>query len=71
MGGIETLRELRADPDLHDSIVFVLTTSRRDEDLVASYDLNVAGYMLKSEVGTEFLRLVQLLDHYWCLVQFP
>jgi CheY-like chemotaxis protein len=71
MGGIELLRHLRADPDLHDSIVFVLTTSKRDEDVVASYDFNVAGYLLKSDVGTEFVRLVRLLDHYWCVVQFP
>ncbi len=71
LGGIETLRRLRADPVLHDSIVFILTTSKRDEDIVASYDLNVAGYVLKSEVGAEFARLVRLLDHYWCVVQFP
>ena len=71
LGGIDMLRRLRADPALHDSIVFILTTSKRDEDIVASYDLNVAGYVLKSEVGAEFTRLVRLLDHYWCVVQFP
>lgn len=71
LGGIDMLRRLRADPVLHDSIVFILTTSRRDEDIVASYDLNVAGYMVKSEVGAEFTRLTRLLDHYWGVVQFP
>ena len=71
MNGIELLRRIRENDQYRDSIVFVLTTSKRDEDLVASYDLNVAGYMLKSDVGGEFIRLVQLLDHYWCVVQFP
>jgi len=71
MNGVELLRELRADPELHDSIVFVLTTSKRDEDRIASYDLNVAGYVVKSDVGAGFIRLIELLDHYWRIVEFP
>jgi CheY-like chemotaxis protein len=71
MNGLELLRALRADPELRDSIVFVLTTSQRDEDRLASYDLNVAGYMVKSDVGAGFLGMVQMLDHYWRVVEFP
>jgi len=71
MSGIEFLRSLRADPELRDSIVFVLTTSKRDEDRMASYDANVAGYVVKSDVGPGFVRLVELLDHYWRVVAFP
>jgi CheY-like chemotaxis protein len=71
VSGIEFLRSIRADPDLHDSIVFVLTTSKRDEDRVASYDLNVAGYMVKGDVGAGFLRLVEMLEHFWRIVEFP
>ncbi|HEY8430538.1 MAG TPA: response regulator [Sandaracinaceae bacterium] len=71
MNGIELLRELRADPELRDSIVFVLTTSKNDEDKMAAYQANVAGYIAKSEVGAGFMRLVTLLDHYWKVVEFP
>jgi CheY-like chemotaxis protein len=71
MTGIEFLKSLRADPDLRDAIVFVLTTSKRDEDRVASYDLNVAGYMVKGDVGAGFLRLVEMLEHFWRVVEFP
>ncbi len=71
MNGIELLAALRADDELRDSIVFVLTTSRRDEDRVASYNFNVAGYVVKSDVGAGFLRVVSLLDHYWRVVEFP
>lgn len=71
MSGLEFLAELRADPELKDSIVFVLTTSRSDEDRVASYNLNVAGYIVKSDVGAGFIRLIALLDHYWRVVEFP
>ena len=71
MSGIELLRELRADPDLHDSIVFVLTTSKSDEDKIAAYGANIAGYIIKSDVGAGFVGLVGLLDHYWKIVEFP
>lgn len=71
MNGLELLTELRADPELKDSIVFVLTTSRSDEDRVASYNFNVAGYIVKSDVGAGFVRLIGLLDHYWRVVELP
>lgn len=71
MSGIEFLRALRDDPELHDSIVFVLTTSKSDEDKMAAYGANVAGYILKGEVGTGFVGLVNLLNHYWTIVEFP
>lgn len=71
MDGIELLRTLRNDPQLSDSIVFVLTTSKSDEDKTAAYRANVAGYIVKGEVGRGFMRLVDLLDHYWKIVEFP
>lgn len=67
MNGIEMLRELRADETLRDTIVFVLTTSPRDEDKTTSYQLNVAGYFLKKDVK----ELVNLLSLYWQLNEFP
>jgi CheY-like chemotaxis protein len=71
MAGIEFLGHLRADPALQDSVVFVLTTSKSDEDRMASYDFNVAGYVIKSDVGTGFMHLVEMLEHYWKIVEFP
>ena len=71
MNGIEFLTELRADPELKGCIVFVLTTSKDQEDLVAAYDLNVAGYIVKSTISRDFLNLVDMLDHYWKVIEFP
>lgn len=71
MDGLTFLKELRADPDLRDSIVFVLTTSDADRDKVAAYDANVAGYMLKSRVGEMFVNLIELLEPYWRYIEFP
>ena len=71
MSGIELLRKLREDEDLRDSIVFVLTTSNDDQDKIEAFNLNVAGYMLKSDIGNSFMRAVQLIEKYWRVVELP
>jgi CheY-like chemotaxis protein len=71
MNGIEFLTELRGDDELQDSVVFVLTTSDREEDLADSYARQVAGYILKSSVGQGYHHLVNLLDSYWRVVELP
>jgi CheY-like chemotaxis protein len=71
MNGLEFLEELRKDEELHDAVVFVLTTSKADEDRAASYDKNVAGYIVKSDVGDGFLNVINLLDCYWRIVLLP
>lgn len=71
MSGLEFLKELRADEKLRDSIVFVLTTSDDDRDIVAAYEQNVAGYILKSSAGSDFVNLVSMLDMFWRFVEFP
>lgn len=71
MNGIEFLHKLRQDPKLKRSIVFVLTTSDREEDKVAAYNEQVAGYLLKSSAGKEFMNVVSLLETYWRIVEFP
>lgn len=71
MNGLEMLRKVREDEALRDTIVFVLTTSNDDKDKFEAYNLNVAGYMLKSDLGNSFLRAVSLVDHYWKVIEFP
>lgn len=67
MNGIELLKEIRNDQELKDSVIFVLTTSPRDEDINVTYKLNVAGYFLKQDVK----ELISLLSLYWTLNEFP
>jgi CheY-like chemotaxis protein len=71
MNGIELLRKIRQSVDYRDSIVFVLTTSNDEQDKIDAYDLNVAGYMLKTDMGTSFTRAISLIDNYWKVVEFP
>jgi CheY-like chemotaxis protein len=71
LNGLEFLQEIRQDPQLDKSIVFVLTTSKSDEDITASYKKQIAGYFVKNEVGEDFLDIVRLLKGYWKIVLFP
>ncbi|WP_253949015.1 response regulator [Mangrovicoccus sp. HB161399] len=71
MNGIELLREIRSDPKLRRLVCFVLTTSSSEQDIADAYDLNVAGYVVKSQAGEDFRQLVQLIDDYWTTVRMP
>jgi CheY-like chemotaxis protein len=71
MNGLEFLEGLRTDPLLTHAVVFVLTTSKSDEDLVAAYRQHVAGYVFKQHMDRDFLEVVGLIEHYWRLVELP
>jgi CheY-like chemotaxis protein len=71
MSGLELIQEIRQDEDLRTAIIFVLTTSSHEEDKFAAYNLNVAGYILKDNAGNDFIRIVNLLDCYWRIIEFP
>ena len=71
MNGMEFLRKIRESEEYRDSIVFALTTSNDEQDKLDAYNLNVAGYMLKTDMGTSFQRAISLIDNYWKVVEFP
>lgn len=71
MNGIEFLAALRKDPVHASAVVFVLTTSSADEDRLAAYREHVAGYIVKSQVGPDFIRMVTMLEAYWRVVELP
>jgi len=71
MSGLEFLKELRADENLSDLVVFVLTTSESEEDMLSSYRQHIAGYFVKGEAGEQFLDIVNVLDSYWKVVHLP
>ena len=71
MNGTQFVRALRADEHLHRLVVFILTTSKREEDKIAAYNLNVAGYIAKATAGEDFSNLVSLLDYYSRIVEIP
>ena len=71
MNGIEFLQTIRADDNLRNSVVFVLTTSNDSQDRTAAYSNFVAGYITKSKAGLEFRDLIRMLESYTKIVELP
>ncbi|WP_417377955.1 response regulator [Gimesia sp.] len=67
MNGLQFLDELREDPALCHTIVFVLSTSEHPRDIAKAYKKNVAGYFSKTQVDL----LVKMLSDYSQASLFP
>jgi len=67
MNGSEFLREIKADSDLRRIPVIVLTTSDEKRDRTDSFNLGVAGYMLKPVDYNQFIEVVRTIYRYWTL----
>lgn len=71
MNGIEFLQVAKNDPDLKRIPVVVLTTSKEEQDKVDSFNLGVAGYMIKPVDYLQFVEVVRTIDLYWTLSELP
>ena len=71
MNGIEFLRELRADPNLQQSSVVMMTTSNEERDRIEAFKLNVAGYLLKPVTFGQFAEVMTTINKYWGLMEMP
>ena len=71
MNGIQFLETIRADDSLKNAVVFVLTTSDADTDIIGAYAFNVAGYIVKSDARESFREAMNMLDIYWTIVALP
>ena len=71
MNGFEFLKIAKADAMLRKIPVVVLTTSDSDEGIVESYDLGVAGYIVKPVSYQQFAEAVKTIDMYWTLSKLP
>lgn len=67
MNGIEFLKVAKANGDLKRIPVIVLTTSHEEEDRMGTYNLSVAGYIIKPVEFDKFVEAVRLIDLYWTL----
>jgi CheY-like chemotaxis protein len=71
MNGIELLKAMKTNPNLRLIPVIVLTTSREDRDVIDSFDLSVAGYVVKPIDYTQFVETIKTINMYWSLSQLP
>lgn len=69
--GLEVLREIRTDESLKLIPVVVLTSSREDKDMVASYELGVNAYVVKPVDFHRFVDAVRELGIFWAVVNEP
>jgi len=71
MNGIEFLKIAKKDKRLRRIPVVVLTTSEEEQDMINSFDLGVAGYMIKPVGYQKFVEVVKTIDLYWTLSRLP
>ncbi len=71
MNGLEFLKELREDPELGRSVVFILTTSESEKDIFKAYELHTSGYVPKGLMGSSLEKALQMHDAFWKVVVLP
>jgi CheY-like chemotaxis protein len=71
MNGIEFLKAVKADTVLQHIPVVMLTTSTNDRDIIQSFHLSAAGYMIKPVDYKQFVETIRTIDTYWRLSRMP
>ncbi len=65
MNGIEFLESIKQDPLFHKIPVIVFTTSNNKVDIHATFEQQIAGYMVKPFDHKDYKDIVQLIKDYW------
>jgi two-component system, response regulator len=68
MDGIEVLREIRSNELTRHIPVVILSSSREERDLAASWDLGVNAYVVKPVDAKQFFDAVQTLGQFWAVI---
>ncbi|CAK0777618.1 Response regulator Rcp1 [Gammaproteobacteria bacterium] len=68
MNGQEFLTEIKKQEAFSAIPVVVMTTSEVERDVVASYRLGAAGFIVKPVDIAQFMATVRKLEDYWCTV---
>ncbi|HKN16124.1 MAG TPA: response regulator [Candidatus Sulfotelmatobacter sp.] len=66
--GLEVLQQLKSDEKLRMIPVVVLTSSREERDMVASYKLGVNAYVVKPVDFHEFVNAIKELGVFWAII---
>jgi CheY-like chemotaxis protein len=65
LNGIELLQIMKADDELQHIPVVALTVSKYEQDKLDTFNLGVAGYVIKAVDYDAFLRSMDIIIQYW------
>jgi CheY-like chemotaxis protein len=66
--GWEVLAEIKSDPVLKIIPIIVLTTSRSDQDILRSYELNANCYITKPVDFNHFIEVIKCIKNFWLTI---
>ena len=69
--GLEVLKHVKSDERLKLIPVVVLTSSREEKDMVASYQLGVNAYVVKPVDFHQFVNAIKELGAFWAVINEP
>ena len=65
MNGKDALQKIRSEPSIRHLPVIMLTTSKRDKDVMESYRLGVNAYLTKPVDDEKFLEVIRHIETFW------
>ncbi len=71
LDGLEVLRQIKSEPELATLPVVMLTSSREESDLLASYKLGANAYVVKPVDFEQFAHAIRELGIFWALINEP
>jgi len=71
MNGIEFLKVIKADDKFKRIPAIVLTTSKDDQDRVMTFQLSIAGFIVKPVDYMKFVDAMKIVNLYWTLSELP
>jgi CheY-like chemotaxis protein len=69
--GLEVLKQIKSDEELRLIPVVVLTSSKEEKDMVASYKLGVNAYVVKPVDFHQFVNAIKELGVFWAVINEP
>lgn len=71
MNGTEFLKVIKANEELKQIPVVVLTTSTEECDIIETFKLSVGGYIVKPVDYKKFVEAIRTINIYWTLSELP
>jgi DNA-binding response OmpR family regulator len=69
--GLEVLKQVKSEETLRMIPIVVLTSSKEEKDMVASYKLGVSAYVVKPVDFHEFVNAIKELGIFWAVINEP